>query len=155
MFFAPTLAPMSAPTMGVSDEPALARFVQYASGSVRSVATATTKPPHQKILGSRQPPTLEKPMAKKISFPNRSCPKCGKPIHIRTKNHECGWVADGPAAAPPVAVKRVGRPRKAGADGGSNTGAGGISLEDITAVKKLVDQIGAEKVRQLAQVLAK
>ena len=32
---------------------------------------------------------------------------------------------------------------------------GGISLEDITAVKKLVEQIGAEKVRQLAVVLGK
>ncbi len=31
----------------------------------------------------------------------------------------------------------------------------GITLEDIGAVKKLVDQIGAEKVKQLAQVLAK
>ncbi len=35
------------------------------------------------------------------------------------------------------------------------TAGGGISLEDIGAVKKLVDQIGAEKVKQLAQVLAK
>ena len=32
---------------------------------------------------------------------------------------------------------------------------GGISLEDITAVKKLVEQLGAEKVRQLAVVLGK
>jgi hypothetical protein len=34
-------------------------------------------------------------MAKKISFPNRPCPKCGKPIHIKSKKHgECGWSAD-------------------------------------------------------------
>jgi hypothetical protein len=33
--------------------------------------------------------------------------------------------------------------------------AGGISLDDITAVKKLVEQMGAEKVRQLAVVLGK
>lgn len=31
----------------------------------------------------------------------------------------------------------------------------GIRLEDIRAVKQLVDQMGAEKVRQLAEVLAK
>jgi len=37
----------------------------------------------------------------------------------------------------------------------SRTSGGGITLEDIGAVKKLVDQIGAEKVKQLAQVLAK
>jgi hypothetical protein len=33
--------------------------------------------------------------------------------------------------------------------------AGGISLEDITAVKALGDRLGAEKVWQLAKVLAK
>ncbi len=35
-------------------------------------------------------------MAKnKPSFPNRPCPKCGKPIHIKSKKHEqCGWSAD-------------------------------------------------------------
>jgi hypothetical protein len=33
--------------------------------------------------------------------------------------------------------------------------AGGISLEDITAVKSLADRLGAEKVWQLAKVLAK
>jgi len=33
-------------------------------------------------------------MAKKPSFPSRPCPKCGKPIHIKSKRHEeCGWVA--------------------------------------------------------------
>jgi hypothetical protein len=30
-----------------------------------------------------------------------------------------------------------------------------ISLEDIQAVKKVVDQLGAEKVQQLARVLAR
>lgn len=32
---------------------------------------------------------------------------------------------------------------------------GNISLEDIRAVKAVIDQVGAEKVRQLADVLAK
>ena len=37
-------------------------------------------------------------MAKKPSFPNRPCPKCQKPIHIKSKKHEaCGWSADGSA----------------------------------------------------------
>ena len=39
--------------------------------------------------------------AKKPTFPNRPCPKCGKPIHIKTKTHEaCGWTMNGRAAAP-------------------------------------------------------
>jgi hypothetical protein len=28
-----------------------------------------------------------------ITFPNRPCPKCGKPIHVRVKSHDCGWTA--------------------------------------------------------------
>lgn len=88
-------------------------------------------------------------MAKKITFPNRPCPGCGKAIHIKTKKHEeCGWVANGQAATPAVVVKRLGRPKKPAV-------AGGITLDDISAVKGLCDRIGAEKVRQLAQVLAK
>jgi len=39
--------------------------------------------------------------AKKLTFPNRPCPKCGKPIHIKTKKHEeCGWVMNGRAETP-------------------------------------------------------
>jgi hypothetical protein len=37
-------------------------------------------------------------MARKPSFPNRPCPKCGKPIHIKTKSHDCGWTANGAVA---------------------------------------------------------
>jgi len=38
---------------------------------------------------------------KKLTFPNRSCPQCGKPIHIKTKKHEeCGWAMNGRAATP-------------------------------------------------------
>ena len=37
---------------------------------------------------------------------------------------------------------------------GKKAGAGGITVEEISAVKKLVDQIGATKVEQLARVLA-
>jgi hypothetical protein len=37
-------------------------------------------------------------MAKKPAFPSKSCPKCGKLIHTRSKSHaECGWVMDGSA----------------------------------------------------------
>ena len=37
---------------------------------------------------------------KKPSFPSRPCPKCGKPIHIKSKKHEaCGWQAEAAAAA--------------------------------------------------------
>jgi hypothetical protein len=48
--------------------------------------------------------------------------------------------------------------KKAAPPNGTTTGlrkAGGISIHDIEAVKKLVEQIGAEKVEQLALVLAK
>ena len=94
-------------------------------------------------------------MAKKLSFPNRPCPKCGKPIHIKTKKHEdCGWALDGQASAAPAVVKKGGRPKKR-ATNGRRTGAGGITVEDISAVKSLVDRMGTEKVQQLAQVLAK
>ena len=96
-------------------------------------------------------------MAKKPNFPSKPCPKCGKLIHARlTKHPDCGWVAEAngqPALVATKTVKRrkVGRPKKAVA--GSN--ASGISLEDIAAVKAVVDKLGAEKVRDLAQVLAK
>jgi hypothetical protein len=41
---------------------------------------------------------------KKPSFPSRPCPKCGKPIHIKSKKHdECGWRLEGSAAAPVAA----------------------------------------------------
>ena len=48
--------------------------------------------------------------------------------------------------------------KKATSPNGTTTGlrkAGGISIDDIEAVKKLVAQVGAEKVEQLARVLAK
>lgn len=38
---------------------------------------------------------------------------------------------------------------------GSGGATSGITVEDIEAVKKLVDRMGGEKVRQLAHVLAK
>ena len=57
-------------------------------------------------------------MAKKPSFPSRSCPKCGKPIHIKTKRHEeCGWTANG-------AVSAKAEPAAASADGGEESTAG-------------------------------
>jgi hypothetical protein len=51
--------------------------------------------------------------------------------------------------------RKPGQKSAAPSSGAGRNGTGGISLQDIEAVKKLVDQIGAEKVRQLAQVLAK
>ena len=94
---------------------------------------------------------------KKHAFPTKPCPKCGAAIHARLQKHEeCGWVMasnDQPAASANQVVKKrkLGRPKKAHA----GSSAGGISLEDIQAVKHLADKLGAEKVKQLAQVLAK
>jgi len=45
--------------------------------------------------------------------------------------------------------------RKGGRPKAAPSSAGGITVQDIEAVKSLVDQMGAEKVQQLAQVLAK
>lgn len=166
-------------------------------------------------------------MAAKISFPNRPCPKCGKPIHIKTSSHECGWKAtatapsskgkpaktassNGKAMSKMEAVRRVlaesgkdtmpmdiqdqlkkkfsikmdtatistykgtilrtgsgkkkkmGRPkgRKLGRPAGVQSsakanGSANISLDDIRAVKELAEKLGAEKLRQLAEVLTK
>ena len=89
-------------------------------------------------------------MAKKRGFPTKPCPKCGKPIHARLQKHEkCGWVTEANGQPAPVKRKKLGRPKKAVA------ASNGISLEDIQAVKAVVDKLGAEKVRQLAEVLAK
>jgi hypothetical protein len=44
--------------------------------------------------------------------------------------------------------------KTAAANGAKAVNGGAITVEDISAVKKLVDQIGAEKVKQLSQVLA-
>ena len=48
---------------------------------------------------------------KKLNFPNRPCPKCHKPIPIKSKTHEaCGWnAANGAAPAlngPALAVNK-------------------------------------------------
>jgi hypothetical protein len=53
------------------------------------------------------------------------------------------------AAAMPASTKKVGRPKKLHAAAGT----GSVTLEDIQAVKALVDRIGADKVRDLAHVL--
>ena len=94
---------------------------------------------------------------KKHAFPTKPCPNCGAAIHARLQKHEdCGWVMaanDQPAATANQVVKKkkLGRPKKAHA----SSSAAGISLDDIQAVKNLADKLGAEKVKQLAQVLAK
>jgi hypothetical protein len=60
-------------------------------------------------------------MAKKPSFPNRPCPKCGKPIHIKAKRHEaCGWVADEVAARKTAPAAKA---ASAAAKNGETTGA--------------------------------
>lgn len=86
---------------------------------------------------------------KKRAFPTKPCPKCGKPIHARLQKHEkCGWVMASNSTPAPV-KKKLGRPKKPAGTASS------IRLEDIQAVKALADRIGAEKVQQLAKVLAK
>ncbi len=45
--------------------------------------------------------------------------------------------------------------RKPGKPAATPSATGGITLEDVRAVKDVVDKIGADKVRQLADVLGK
>jgi hypothetical protein len=47
------------------------------------------------------------------------------------------------------------KPKSQGARATSTRTTGGISLDDIRAVKELADRIGADKVRELAEVLSK
>jgi len=100
--------------------------------------------------------TKEKAVAKnqkKPNFPSKTCPKCNKLIHARSHSHpECGWTMAAKAAPAPVKAspaKKLGRPKA------MTTAGGGISLDDIRAVKALADKIGAEKVKELAMVLGK
>ena len=86
-------------------------------------------------------------MAKKIGFPNRPCPKCGKPIHIKSRSHDCGWKAEesvkAPAGETPSAIirrvvkEKTGKATAAGA-------FGGITMADIQAVKDVVNKLGAD-----------
>jgi len=64
---------------------------------------------------------------------------------------------EGNGQAPPVPVKTVAKKKKPGRPKGTTATAvsGGITLGDIQAVKAVVNKLGADKVRQLAEVLAK
>jgi hypothetical protein len=89
---------------------------------------------------------------KKPNFPSKPCPKCGTLIHARVTKHEaCGWSAAGNGHAPSpksVTSKKPGRPK------GVKSSGEEVSIADITAVKQLVTKMGADKVRQLAEVLS-
>jgi len=109
------------------------------------------KTPKPKATSSHQ----EKPVAQqaKPNFPAKACPQCGTLIHARSQKHEtCGWVMAAAVPAPSASKpKKLGRPKKVHTVANED----GITVEDIQAVKKLVDALGAEKVRDLAAVLGK
>ena len=91
------------------------------------------------------------PMAKG-KFPTKVCPGCGESIDARSKKHEdCGWVMDD-SVSPTGAGKGY---QKKPPVNGRGTAIGTISVSDIEAVKKLVDSMGAEKVQELARILAR
>jgi hypothetical protein len=88
----------------------------------------------------------------KPRFPSKPCPKCGDLIHARSKSHEkCGWTMGSAARVTAPGRKRGRRGRKPAVAAQSSA----ITLSDIEAVKSVIDRLGADKVRQLAQVLAK
>jgi hypothetical protein len=67
-------------------------------------------------------------MAATVKFPNRPCPKCGKPIHIKSKSHDCGWKAE--ATAPKAKAAPV---KKAGANG---------TISKMEAVRRVLAKSG-------------
>lgn len=94
---------------------------------------------------------------KKPNFPSKPCPKCGQLIHARLKQHEgCGWVMPENGAKPSAAPRAGGKAKKRAARARATASEdGGVSLDDIRAVKAVVDRLGADKVRELAAVLTK
>jgi hypothetical protein len=76
----------------------------------------------------------------KPNFPNRPCPKCGKPIHIKSKKHdECGWRMEGGDAAP-----------AAGQTAGANKSDAVREILDKnpkTPVKEIVSALAAQGVQ--------
>lgn len=93
---------------------------------------------------------------KKPNFPAKTCPKCGALIHARLHRHEaCGWVMADERKVPAVGGKRGGKGKKRAGKRGGRPASGNIWIEDIQAVKALVDRLGAAKLQQLARVFAK
>jgi hypothetical protein len=72
------------------------------------------------------------------------------PEKVRTKGKKKGRK---PAPAPAAAA--AARTTPAPAPAPKSTSTGGLSLEDIRAVKGLVDRIGADRVQELAGMLAR
>jgi hypothetical protein len=88
-----------------------------------------------------------------ILQPQMISPKCNKPIHARLQSHAaCGWAAE-TKAENASGNRKVGARRRVVRR--SAAGSGTITLADISAVKAVVEKLGADKVRQLAEVLAK
>ena len=83
-------------------------------------------------------------------YPTKACPNCGELIHARRQSHPvCGWEMDASA------VSKGKKNRKKPAANGREASATIVTYDEIAAVKKLVETIGAEKVEQLARVFAK
>lgn len=74
-------------------------------------------------------------MAEKITFPNRPCPKCGKPIHIKSKSHDCGWKAE------PTAVSKTKPPTKAAP---AKKPAADASISKMEAVRRVLSSSGKD-----------
>jgi hypothetical protein len=84
-------------------------------------------------------------MAKKISFPNRACPKCGKAIHIKTKQHDCGWKAEGSAEASPASKPQAKHaPTATNGQKPSKTATAGEKLSKMEAVRRILKDEGKD-----------
>jgi len=79
---------------------------------------------------------------KKRAAPSKLCPKCGKPLHARSKSHEaCGWKDVGQKTAPAAATKTEAFPF--GANASSDT------QKQFQQILELTREIPAEKIRKL------
>jgi len=90
-------------------------------------------------------------MAKKLKRGYRPCPKCKKPIHIRTAKHECGW--DKLKEEKPVIAKR--KPTQNGRTAfsyGANSSAADL-VDDLDRVADLASRIGTDRLRKFLDSL--
>jgi hypothetical protein len=76
---------------------------------------------------------------KKPTFPSRPCPKCGKPIHIKSKKHdECGWRLEGSATPTQNAKSEVNK---------SDAVRAILDKNSKTPVKEVVSALAAQGVK--------
>jgi hypothetical protein len=81
---------------------------------------------------------MAKTEAKKPTYPSRPCPKCGEPIHIKSRKHtDCGWVAEDVSAAAPKLAR--------------TEGGNGKSMSNMEAVRIILADKGNDTMPRVIQ----